>query len=88
MANQSRKRVKQPAPALAALADWKARNPVRVWLNARPRGSHRQLADALGVTKQAVYDWLAGKSEPPLRTFLRLEDLTGVTPRAWVAWQN
>lgn len=42
-----------------------------------------ELADKLGVSRQSVSKWLAGKSMPSVEAMAKIEDLTGIPMRAW-----
>ncbi len=42
-----------------------------------------ELARQLGVSAQAVSDWVAGKSKPKPDLMARIEDLLGIPMRAW-----
>lgn len=49
----------------------------------RPAMTGAELARELGVTRQAVGNWLAGTHLPSPDLMARIEDLTGIPMRAW-----
>jgi len=48
-----------------------------------PKFSQTEIAERLGVTKQAVYAWVNGHGRPTPDKLAKLEDLTGIPMRAW-----
>ena len=50
----------------------------------RPRVmSPADLAEKLGVSRQAVSGWVTGKSKPSREMMVKLEDELGIPMRAW-----
>lgn len=47
------------------------------------RPTQKQIADALGVTQQAVSSWLRGEVAPAPRHRQRLEELYGIPAADW-----
>lgn len=41
------------------------------------------LADKLGISKQTVSDWVAGRSRPEPERMAKLEEMLGIPMRAW-----
>lgn len=48
-----------------------------------PKFSQAEIASKLNVTKQAVYAWVNGLSQPTPAKLAELEDVTGIPMRAW-----
>lgn len=48
-----------------------------------PAMNQARLAEKLGVSQQAVSNWLHGTSKPTLKTMAALEDLLGIPIRSW-----
>jgi transcriptional regulator with XRE-family HTH domain len=49
----------------------------------KPSLNQSDLARELGVTRQAVYNWMQGIARPSLESMTRLEDLYGIPIRSW-----
>jgi len=45
--------------------------------------SRRELSRALGVSEQAIAQWLSGETQPTGKNAAQLEDLLGIPMRAW-----
>ncbi len=48
-----------------------------------PKLSRAELAEKLGVTKQAIYAWLNGIARPDPDKMVEIERLTGIPMQAW-----
>jgi transcriptional regulator with XRE-family HTH domain len=65
-------------------------NPLRQWrLRQPPEGWNRSVvARQLGVSHTAVGSWETGKRLPLVDAFAKIEELTGISAREWMAWYN
>jgi transcriptional regulator with XRE-family HTH domain len=45
--------------------------------------SRADLAEKLGVSRQAVSDWVSGDSQPKPDLMAKIEDLLGIPMRSW-----
>jgi transcriptional regulator with XRE-family HTH domain len=45
--------------------------------------SRADLAEKLGVSRQAVSDWVSGDSQPKPELMAKIEDLLGIPMRSW-----
>jgi ribosome-binding protein aMBF1 (putative translation factor) len=72
------------------LAAWKEENPLRQWrLRQPPEGWNRSvLSRRLGVSHTAVGSWEDGKRLPLVDAFAKIEELTSISAREWMAWYN
>ncbi len=68
-------RVKTRQPSVAARALHKALFPSM---------TQREFARRLGVSNQAVQNWLGGKAVPEPQNMAAIEELLGIPMRAWV----
>lgn len=48
-----------------------------------PKLTRDEIAERLGVSKQAVYAWVNGLARPTSDKLAELEDLAGIPMRAW-----
>jgi ribosome-binding protein aMBF1 (putative translation factor) len=73
-----------------ALTAWQEENPLRRWrLKQPPEGWKRSvLARQLEVSHTAVAAWESGKRLPVVDTFAKIEELTGISAKEWMAWYN
>jgi transcriptional regulator with XRE-family HTH domain len=73
-----------------AMTAWLDENPLRRWrLKQPPEGWNRSvLARQLGVSHTAVAAWETGKRLPVIDTFAKIEELTGISAKEWMAWYN
>ncbi len=71
-----------------ALTAWHEENPLRAWrMKQPPEGWKRSvLARQLDVSHTAVAAWETGKRLPVVDGFAKIEELTGITARQWMAW--
>jgi transcriptional regulator with XRE-family HTH domain len=71
-----------------AMTAWLDENPLRRWrLDQPPEGWNRSvLARKLGVSHTAVAAWENGKRLPLVDAFAKIEELTGITSKAWMGW--
>jgi transcriptional regulator with XRE-family HTH domain len=63
---------------------------LRAALEKQPRGGVKpstaaELARHLGVTPQAVAQWLAGHTTPNIQHLFRIEHLYGIKAEEWIA---
>jgi transcriptional regulator with XRE-family HTH domain len=81
---QQRKKVKN------GLTAWQEENPLLRWRKHQPpEGWNRSvLARRLGVSHTAVASWEQGNRLPLVDAFAKIEELTGITAREWMAWYN
>jgi transcriptional regulator with XRE-family HTH domain len=72
------------------LTAWQEENPLLRWRNRQPpEGWNRSvLARQLGVSHTAVASWEQGKRLPLVDAFAKIEALTGITTREWMAWYH
>lgn len=73
-----------------AVDSWLERNPLRLWrASQRPEGWTRSLlARQLQVSHTAVAGWETGSRLPVVDTFAKIEELTGISSKAWMTWYN
>ena len=71
-----------------ALAEWQDQNPLRLWrLKQPPEGWKLSvLARQIGRSHTAVGSWERGERLPMLDGFAKIEELTGITSKQWMAW--
>lgn len=73
-----------------AVTAWLEENPLRQWrMKQPPEGWNRSvLARQLGVSHTAVGTWETGKRLPLIDAFAKIEELTGISAKEWMAWYN
>jgi transcriptional regulator with XRE-family HTH domain len=81
------KRIKAKDGAMLA---WLESNPLRRWRDSQPpEGWNRSvLARRLGVSPMAVGNWETGKRKPMVDAVAKIEELTGITAKQWMAWHK
>jgi transcriptional regulator with XRE-family HTH domain len=70
------------------LTVWQDENPLRRWrLRQLPEGWNCSvLARQLRVSHTAVAAWETGRRLPKVDAFAKIEELTGITTKAWMDW--
>ncbi len=73
-----------------AVTAWLEDNPLRKWREKQPpEGWNRSvLARQLGVSHTAVAAWETGKRLPVVDSFAKIEELTGISAKEWMAWYD
>jgi transcriptional regulator with XRE-family HTH domain len=61
-----------------------AHDRLRRFLDAAPYGAVKRLAEACGVSRQAVHMWRSGVT-PSAKYFTAIHRVTGIEPTAWFA---
>lgn len=56
---------------------------IRMEMTAHDNMSQAKLAEAVGVGREAMNNYLGGKREMPIMVFMRVADTLGVTPH-WI----
>jgi ribosome-binding protein aMBF1 (putative translation factor) len=71
-----------------AVTAWLEDNPLRKWREKQPpEGWTRSvLARQLDVSHTAVAAWETGKRLPVIDSFAKIEELTGISSKEWMAW--
>lgn len=80
--------VRTPTAIPPDVAAWRNRHPLKRWID-RQRFGHAPMlgaAEALGVRRQQVFNWLTGFSVPSLANFSSITKATSITSAQWLGW--
>lgn len=84
-------------PGSQAVTEWRARCPLRRWLNRKdkakrgdPALTKMQRLQALcgGMTRAGIYAWMYGQALPPPTKIQAMMPLTGISFNQWMKWWN